>query len=341
MSGVSPGAGWWQASDGNWYSPEQHPDRLPAYSAVPPVMQSPVSRPPQQIARPAVASSPKTPVMSRAGFKIAAIVVGVLVFLTILGYATKGAGRLTLSSYWVNDVADSYSVDQQAAKLNMLLSVLHAFFVLGILFLAAAAYGYSTRLRRITFSSKTRAIIATGKRYPLSWISGIVSGASKLSSTHVSGSFSASSASGTGSGQIRSRVVIQDDFVVTDSRSGQSVPFQLKGKNLSIDNGQQMQVVYAQSGRKSQVLLYRNRTLGQYDVDDNGPVNRMVHGLRGTVLYMCLGILLFVGVAGLSGKPWATALVFILVGVLVAMSFVSRMNTRRLRSTFNDLLATI
>jgi hypothetical protein len=31
MSASAPGAGWWQASDGNWYPPEQHPD--PGYRA--------------------------------------------------------------------------------------------------------------------------------------------------------------------------------------------------------------------------------------------------------------------------------------------------------------------
>jgi hypothetical protein len=31
MSGQEPGVGWWQASDGNRYPPEQHPD--PAYRA--------------------------------------------------------------------------------------------------------------------------------------------------------------------------------------------------------------------------------------------------------------------------------------------------------------------
>lgn len=30
MSNTSQGEGWWQASDGKWYPPEQHPDRRPA-----------------------------------------------------------------------------------------------------------------------------------------------------------------------------------------------------------------------------------------------------------------------------------------------------------------------
>ena len=29
MSDVSEGPGWWQASDGKWYRPEQHPNYLP------------------------------------------------------------------------------------------------------------------------------------------------------------------------------------------------------------------------------------------------------------------------------------------------------------------------
>lgn len=30
MSDVSQGDGWWRASDGKWYAPEQHPDYKPA-----------------------------------------------------------------------------------------------------------------------------------------------------------------------------------------------------------------------------------------------------------------------------------------------------------------------
>jgi hypothetical protein len=29
MSDTSQGAGWWQASDGRWYPPDQHPDNRP------------------------------------------------------------------------------------------------------------------------------------------------------------------------------------------------------------------------------------------------------------------------------------------------------------------------
>jgi hypothetical protein len=29
MTNTQPGPGWWQASDGNWYAPELHPDRRP------------------------------------------------------------------------------------------------------------------------------------------------------------------------------------------------------------------------------------------------------------------------------------------------------------------------
>lgn len=40
MSEVSMGPGWWQASDGKWYPPEQHPDFRPAA-----VIQSPIPLP--------------------------------------------------------------------------------------------------------------------------------------------------------------------------------------------------------------------------------------------------------------------------------------------------------
>ncbi len=36
MSDSSQGADWWQASDGKWYPPEQHPDNQPAVPSPPP-----------------------------------------------------------------------------------------------------------------------------------------------------------------------------------------------------------------------------------------------------------------------------------------------------------------
>ena len=34
--GASPGSGWWQASDGNWYAPELHPDSIATIAATRP-----------------------------------------------------------------------------------------------------------------------------------------------------------------------------------------------------------------------------------------------------------------------------------------------------------------
>lgn len=45
MSDTSQGPGWWQASDGKWYAPELHPDRLTATTRAP-AAQAPVSPPP-------------------------------------------------------------------------------------------------------------------------------------------------------------------------------------------------------------------------------------------------------------------------------------------------------
>lgn len=52
MSDVSLGTGWWQASDGKWYPPEQHPNYRP-----PPPSPAPSVDPPEQ----AVAAAPSTP----------------------------------------------------------------------------------------------------------------------------------------------------------------------------------------------------------------------------------------------------------------------------------------
>ncbi|MEY2435021.1 MAG: hypothetical protein QOC92_4746, partial [Acidimicrobiaceae bacterium] len=56
MSDSTQGPGWWQAADGKWYPPEQHPDFQPAATAPfetvsgppvgPPVGPPPVGPPP-------------------------------------------------------------------------------------------------------------------------------------------------------------------------------------------------------------------------------------------------------------------------------------------------------
>lgn len=48
MSDQSQGPGWWQASDGKWYAPEQHPDYRPPVPppVPPPTPQAPASQPP-------------------------------------------------------------------------------------------------------------------------------------------------------------------------------------------------------------------------------------------------------------------------------------------------------
>jgi hypothetical protein len=48
MSDATQGPGWWQAADGKWYPPEQHPDFQtgpPPTEAIPAVVPPPVSPP--------------------------------------------------------------------------------------------------------------------------------------------------------------------------------------------------------------------------------------------------------------------------------------------------------
>jgi len=59
MSDVSGGAGWWQASDGKWYRPEQHPSYRP-----PPVPPTPPHTPHNGGAAQAVVSAPVIPAVA-------------------------------------------------------------------------------------------------------------------------------------------------------------------------------------------------------------------------------------------------------------------------------------
>ena len=46
MTDTPPGHGWWKASDGEWYPPEQHPDYVPPHAPTSNRIERGVSRPP-------------------------------------------------------------------------------------------------------------------------------------------------------------------------------------------------------------------------------------------------------------------------------------------------------
>jgi len=62
MSDVSQGPGWWQASDGKWYRPEQHPSYAPPPPPPPPTAPPPPSPPPPT-------PPPAPPYPSQPGFQ--------------------------------------------------------------------------------------------------------------------------------------------------------------------------------------------------------------------------------------------------------------------------------
>ncbi len=113
MSEQSQGPGWWQASDGKWYPPEQHPDHqapaeppvtqtLPPTTALPPV--APLSPPgppagPPPATAPVGAVPPATPPRGNGRWialgVLAAVVVGLVAFLLARG---SGGGNKTAAT---------------------------------------------------------------------------------------------------------------------------------------------------------------------------------------------------------------------------------------------------
>jgi hypothetical protein len=71
MSDATQGPGWWQASDGKWYPPEQHPDYTPptqAADAIPPTAATPTTPPvPPSSPDPTQAMAPVPPPPGPAG----------------------------------------------------------------------------------------------------------------------------------------------------------------------------------------------------------------------------------------------------------------------------------
>jgi len=72
MSDTSQGPGWWQASDGSWYSPEQHPDFAPAtqgnLSATAPIQ---AESPPSITAPPMPSVAPYPQAVAPMGYPVA------------------------------------------------------------------------------------------------------------------------------------------------------------------------------------------------------------------------------------------------------------------------------
>lgn len=78
-NGTPKGPDWWQASNGNWYTPEQHPD-----FAAPPPPQQP-GPPPATIPE---EGGPVGPIQKTNSFAIAAIICGCLAIVPVLGFFT-------------------------------------------------------------------------------------------------------------------------------------------------------------------------------------------------------------------------------------------------------------
>ena len=70
MSTESPGNGWWQASDGHWYPPEQHPESKPSLPPPPP---------PQSVASVSTSAPASSPAQGAAAALVAWL--GVLMYL--------------------------------------------------------------------------------------------------------------------------------------------------------------------------------------------------------------------------------------------------------------------
>ncbi|MBI2704461.1 MAG: hypothetical protein HYX32_04115 [Actinobacteria bacterium] len=106
MSDTSQGPGWWQASDGKWYSPESHPSyqapTAPQPAAPPPPAAPAPMAPPPQMAPPPVGGPGYAPPPAKKGGKgclIALIVVLVLLF--------GGAAAAYVGLRWVGNQVDN------------------------------------------------------------------------------------------------------------------------------------------------------------------------------------------------------------------------------------------
>ncbi len=120
MSNAPRGPGWWQASDGRWYTPERHPDFVPTTSRSPdpavretpsqPALASPPPLPESQVraATPFVPPLPESPVHAappwvpperesagggRDWKKIGLVGAGVVALLAIVGVLSRSSGE--------------------------------------------------------------------------------------------------------------------------------------------------------------------------------------------------------------------------------------------------------
>jgi len=132
MSDVSGGPGWWLASDGRWYPPEQQPGppTIPQYPGLPPLgWVPPVSVPtgppgtvptalPPVVGGPAwggvpsLATSPEPRRRARPG----AIIIGVVLVLVVVNLAAVGAGLLVSGSDGPNAISYPTPVTKQGIE---------------------------------------------------------------------------------------------------------------------------------------------------------------------------------------------------------------------------------
>lgn len=129
MSEQSEGPGWWQASDGKWYSPEQRP----ATSAPPPPMSAPHSTPEpiQDPGGPATTSDPAPAIGATSWVVIGGI--GAALVGSFLPWATAGPftvsgtdgdGSLTLIASLIAGGCYAYHLQDRASRKGVRIAAL-------------------------------------------------------------------------------------------------------------------------------------------------------------------------------------------------------------------------
>lgn len=123
MSDTPQGAGWWKASDGRWYAPEQHPDYVPPAPNPPPA--PPPYVPPAYPQQPGqwggapttTMAPPATPAKSKGGcLKVGLILGAVLLVLIVLAAVLASGGDDSVDTEGASETTAAPAGDEESAS---------------------------------------------------------------------------------------------------------------------------------------------------------------------------------------------------------------------------------
>jgi hypothetical protein len=161
----------------------------------------------------------RTPLRARRWYGAGKVVLGVLVGLTVIGYAQQWADTISLDAQYAKTInGDPHDPlgaadPAHASELHALTQVLHGCIFLAVCIGAIGVWGICTRLFPVRYSRSGRFLTGGAKVWPIGWVDGSAAAVSKYVETITRGGGTWPDGA---PNPVTTRTVVHDNFVLTD-----------------------------------------------------------------------------------------------------------------------------